>query len=383
MFSLILYLTLFALCSIFLRCLQKSVSTRFVLISGKCKKTIMRKKSFVFNALICMLPVILLYGWRYGIGTDYFSYEQIYNVLHKAPLFSYIEKHLSDEGAYYVEFGFYLLNRIAPNYRFLLFLESILIFTPILMALMDYSDKMNLGMSIFIYLSLQFIHSMNVVRFTIALSFIVLSYKYIMQNKSGKFIFCILFASLFHKTALICFILYFVKEFHVSAANKIRNFLIMLVIFLFPIISRMALQIVSNFPLFNRYFSVSTYEASKSMKSGGIWLFHILPVIMPIIICANRYIAKTPQNRMLFRIYLMEIPFRMMGLYSSIYIRISRYTQMVEILFIPIILKAIKNKQIKILLTLYYIVWYVFYFIYYAIVGDSGDSIPYVWIFSK
>lgn len=79
----------------------------------------------------------------------------------------------------------------------------------------------------------------------------------------------------------------------------------------------------------------------------------------------------------------MEVPFRMLGLYNTWYTRCSRFSQIAEVIFIPLVLSKIKNKRKRMLLYLYYFIWFIFYFAYYAIINDNGDSLPYSWIFSQ
>ena len=113
------------------------------------------------------------------------------------------------------------------------------------------------------------------------------------------------------------------------------------------------------------------------------WLLHIIPVIVPLFLFGEKQILSSGRNRVLLRVYLMEIPFRILALYNTWYTRFARYGQIVLILLIPLVVNQIQNRKKRQLITLYYIAWYIFYFCYYAVINDAGDTIPYVWILSK
>lgn len=339
--------------------------------------------SFVFRSLLCMLPIILIYGLRDGVGVDYYSYEKIYNTLHGAKFNTYFSLHLLNRGYYYVEIGYYFLNRLANNYHVLLTIEIVVIFIAVIIALKDYRGKMNIGLAVFVFLSTQFIYSMNAARFSVALAFVLLSYKYIIKEDLIRFIICMIIAACFHKTALFCVALYFLQEFNLSYINKVRNMLMMIAILFFPFISQYLFDTFKELSVFARYFSSTRYASSEVMDIGIGWMLHILPVIIPLLIFGWRYIKDSKENRTLFRIYLMNIPFRMLGLYNTWYTRFARYSQAVEVLFIPLVLYRIPSKKVKKYLTIYYIVWYTFYFCYYAIVNDNGASLSYSWILSR
>ena len=119
-----------------------------------------------------------------------------------------------------------------------------------------------------------------------------------------------------------------------------------------------------------------------TMTISWTWVLHVIPVLLPLIILCGKEIFDAENTDILFRICVMEVPLRMLGLFNTWYTRFARYSQIALIIFVPLVLSKIQNKQKKAMLYLYYIAWFVFYFAYYAIVNDQGDSLPYVWIFS-
>lgn len=337
----------------------------------------------LIQALLCSLPVILLYGLRIGIGSDYFAYEEIYEALHKADFLYYWEMHNKIVGAYYVEPGYYILNRLAPSYRILLFFDILLILIPLWLSLFEFKEKISFSFAFFIFMSIQFIYSMNGVRYIIAVSFILSGFVYLISDRNWRFFCCILIASLFHTSALVCIAFYFIKNFKNYQLNILRNILFYGAIVTFPFSSKYIINFASRVPAFYRYFTREIYSFSGGMQNSVSWLLHIIPVIVPVMIVCGKNLLNDPKLSVMFRIYLTEIPFRMMGLYNTWFTRLARIPQVIEVLLIPYVLKNIRNKNIRSILVTYYVVWYVFYFVYYILVNDQGDSIPYQWIFGR
>lgn len=340
-------------------------------------------------AIYCMMgclflfPVIAMYGLRYGIGADYFNYERIYNTVHEASIGEYWAFHSRDIDVYYVESAYYILNRIFPSYRALLWGMGILYFSLFLLVVRDYSRKISIPFALFIFLSTQFIYSMNGTRFAVALCFLLLGYNALAQNKARKFVICVLAGALFHKSALFCLALIFLKKYRYRQVNSARNIALFGLIILFPLASKYLIWIAGKLPVFERYFSTIRYSASGTMDGGWKWLLNIVPVFLPLLFLCKKEIFDQEDTRTYFRICIMEVPFRMLGLLNTWYTRTARFAQIAQVIFIPLVLSKVTDKRKRGLLYLYYIVWYVFYFAYYAIVNDQGDSLPYVWIFSR
>lgn len=375
------YLLVFAVSALFIGIYQRIYNnTRFVLHYSKGKKVLNSSVWFFWGGL-SMLPLVAMFGLRYGIGTDYFSYEYIYEFIHAVSISDYIVKHFANIGEYRIELGYYILNYLSPSYRLLLWSIGILIFGLLLLAINDYPKEISFAFALFIYLSTQYIYSMNGMRFAVAVCFVLAAYNALICEKNRQFVLLILFAALFHKTAICCLMMLFLKQYKDKRINRARNWFLCIAIFFFPIISKISLDILRIIPIFERYFSAPMYVASETMDLRWTWILHVFFVIVPLLIVARKEIFVAENTSILFRIYMMEIPFRMLGLYNIWYIRLARYAQIALVLLLPLVIARVNNRHNKIILYVYYIVWFVFDFSYYAIVNDEGDSLPYVSIF--
>jgi len=349
--------------------------------------TLTRKQSFSKNNLFLFLflisPIILSYTFRYSIGTDYFAYRNIFSELHDKTLEEYLSLHNKNIGYFYVEPAFFILNRyLSFSYGSLLCLISIIIFTNIYFGSISVYSKINLSSVVFIYFCTQFIYSMNGVRFAISITFVFLGLQYIIRKKIFGWFICVLLATGFHKTALICAPLFLCANFDNKRFSKLRDLVLYTFVLAFPIFLKFLIEIVSSMSIFSRYFSVGMY-ALENFSFKPMFLFHIVPVFLPLLVVKKKFITRDNLAKLLFRISLFEIPLRELGSLNTWLSRLARFPQMFQLLFVPYILQSIKNSKLRLVLKIYYILWYVFYFIYTAIVNDAGDSLPYISIFAN
>lgn len=376
------YLVVFAISTFMAYIFQKmhrNVRIRGFSVGGKYAGGIL----YCTFGCIFLLPIIAMFGLRYGIGTDYFNYENIYNALHSVNFVQYWKGLTLGRTYFYVEPGYYLLNRVFPNYRYLLWGIGILIFALFWLSVKNFKNRIKYGFALFIFLCVQYIFSQNVMRYSIALGFILLAYEALTEEKNVKFFILVLLAALFHKTSLCCIAMFFLKEYKNKEVNRLRNILLFGCILLFPFISNFLFHFVGNLSIFQRYFSTTQYYKAEIINIGWKWLLHIAPVILPLILFCRKEIFDKGDTSVLFRICIMEIPFRMLGLYNTWYTRLARYPQIAQVIFIPLVIEKIENRKKRRLLYLYYFIWYTIYSVYYAIVNDQCDSLPYVWIFSR
>ena len=323
-----------------------------------------------------LLSICIISGIRYGIGTDYFSYRNIHSLLGHTSFHDYFVKHfIENDFDYSIEIGYYLLNRFFFFYYhvMLVFIEIIILFF-VYKGIKILRTSQEYIFATFIYLTSQFIYSMNGIRFAIAISIIFAGFKHIINKKPLYFSLYVLLACCFHKTALVCISFYFLKPIANKKISKLRDILLFIFIVLFIFFMGSMMEILKNVPFFNKYFIAYVFRNQKTFSI--MILFHIIPVLFPILLFGKQCLKKE-DFKVLFRIYLLEFPFRVAGLINTWITRMVRYPQMAEIILIPILLTNIKDKRNKSLLIVYYILWYIFEFIYYALVNDALGSLPY------
>lgn len=330
-----------------------------------------------FDYFFALCPIIILSGLRYGIGADYFTYESIYNTLHNASIYKYFFYHFANIGDYYTEIGWYIINRFfSPNYSSLLFIQQILIFLFLYKGLKFFKDTINPAFALMVYCFTQLIYSWNGMRFTVAIVVLFSGFEYIINRNVIKWCITVLLAMLFHKTSVICLPFYFLTEFSSKKFNSFRNVLLYIFVLFFPALIKLLFIIAGFIPFFKRYLGSAVYIVG-AFHFSPMFLFHIIPVILPIYYYKKNYIKHDKVAKILVRIYLLSIPFREIGMVNTMFTRLARFPQMVEVIFIPYIINSFSNKKRKMYMYAYYFIWYLFYFFYYALVNDQGTSVPY------
>lgn len=148
-------------------------------------------KHSVYPFLFILCPIILAYSIRYGIGTDYFAYEKIYNTIHDATFSKYASLHKRNIGEYYIEPGYFIINKLSPNFIFVHLFSILTILLMIYFGTMKMGIIQNIALPMLIFYCLLFFYSMNGVRFSIALSIAYYGFNYLLKGKTIKWIITI------------------------------------------------------------------------------------------------------------------------------------------------------------------------------------------------
>ena len=332
---------------------------------------------FLILSIFSVIPYILVYGIRYGIGTDYFAYEYIHNICINTNITDYLSYHFDKDSTFYFEPGYYFLNILTNSFPCLNILISVLIALILFFTLYPYRRNVDIWLAFAIYFSTQFIYSMNGVRFSIAVCFVFLAFRELSYCRFRNFFLTILLASLFHKSAIICILGILLTDFNNKAIQKYRNYFFIVAIPVIIILFPYVYHYISSIGIFERYFSIAKYQADFSSPVGVTWIFHVLPIFIPFLFFIKKEEVQIGQLGFWLRVELISILIRLIGSYNTWYTRLSRFGQISEVILIPLMLSYIQDKKNKKLLTVYYIIWYIFYFIYFAIVNDNCDSLPY------
>lgn len=351
--SLIFYITSFSL-------------SGFLFYIGSLNK----KNSFNIVSIIALIIPICIATFRYGVGTDYFSYL---NGFYRAESYS-IYNNFIDNGIF--ESGFYIITKIAivmGNYRSMFALSSILTLVPIYYVFSKHRGIESVTLGMILYLCIYFPTSLNIMRQYIALAFVVLSFDFIFKRQFIKFVITILIASLFHKTAIIVLLLYFLW----SKNNEIFNILKMCVaIFLLIFIAIYYidfLEILSSINGFENYSIYLTNEVSG--QNRDIYLKFV--VFIMIFLIRKPLIKYDERNKFYLLLLVFDLIISFTG-YSSPFIkRFSLYFGIAQLFLLASAPKAFKGKTVKMLIYFLICIYGILYFVLiYYLLGQS-DIFPY------
>ncbi len=252
---------------------------------------IIAKDKRVFKIIWFFLIVfmVLFVGFRDGtiVGTDspaYFRY--------------YIEKLPPVELGYkYIN---YLFSDIGLSYTlFLLFINLISLFN---VGRFIKLNSFYLIFPLFIYFSdFYFYYNFSGIRQALALSFVALSVYYIFKDKKLISLLLILIASLFHVTALIFILAFFVPKVRMELSKYIKFLLIVIIGVL------VGSYIIENVPYLNYRFVYYSSMQEQSDNIVGNYLIGILKrsIVLFAVLLVFKDFFKENKNFYLYNLYVV------------------------------------------------------------------------------
>ena len=164
-----------------------------------------------------------------NVGVDAKSYKEIFYDISKM---SFLDVYSYDRYEIGYKYFCKLISMIWSNYQFFLCIVSIIEMIGFYYFIKNYSK--NYIFSLFIFVTFDpYIFTFGILRQAISLSLLLLSVKFLKENKLLKYIMLVIFASLFHKTALIFLLLYPLKYIKLNKNTMIIFSIAVLLLFLF------------------------------------------------------------------------------------------------------------------------------------------------------
>lgn len=333
----------------------------------KCNIKILAYISYIISFLI----VWIVSAMRFGIGTDYFMYRDIYEYALKGATIPQIIQR------YDVEPGWATLNHILslifkePQYIFIV--TSFIFIFCIYKVIIEFEDRVNVGLAIFIFLSVSYIPSFNVIRQYLAIGILMLSLKYIEQKKIIKFIIFVIMASLFHYTALIFLPIYYLLNHNIGIFKLIGIFMAVFIGFInYNNIIRVITTVIPSFEKYSRYVSTGNIEINKTLL---IMQF----AIVFFILISYKFLKKNDlfMYRMTY-VYFASIVFSLLGNIATFVGRTAYYLDISQMIFIPFICRyGIKGKNKIVVNTIIIMYFMSYWFINFVYSGNNG-CIPYI-----
>jgi len=178
-------------------------------------------------AFIILILLCLFVCFGYMTGSDWRAYELRYeDYKNGLP-----EKYFNDIGYVIYSFLFYKLG--VDFWIFLIFTKCVCFFISIYYLRIYTKGKYQLGLLLFYCLYALFFYIDNPLRNLISGTIFLVSYKYIYERKQIKFLICVLFAALFHLSAILVLPVYYI---YIIKFSKKRMYIVIASIFLFSFI---------------------------------------------------------------------------------------------------------------------------------------------------
>lgn len=312
--------------------------------------------------ILAVLVLVVVGGFRYGVGTDYFSY---YGKIANYADFIEALKNFDEPGIklFYATIQRFTTNEIVPIVFFQLFTVGLS-----LRIIYRNTDQLFLALVLFLFLGCW--HSaFNAVRQCLAATVVFCGLPYLRERKLWKYVLVVFVAFLFHKSAIIMIVPYFVIH------NKInlKNVLFMILGVIVVLLSYDRLIAFTGF--------IMGGDLSETGEYGvrAVNIFRILVAVTPSIFYLVLYRNKPiDQNAAFFiNLTIMHAVVMVLGSRSAYIARVGIYTSPFMALAIPELNKGIEDPNTRRMLNLILIILYGIYFLYE--ISNSGSLNPYKW----
>lgn len=268
------------------------------------------------NFLI-ILTVFFL-GFSYNMGGDWRAYKIFYEEILPKLTINTFSTFRFEKGYIFLN---YIFNKLGINYELF---QAIILMSCILLILklLEKNSKNFYFAYVYIFNELLFTYSTEpILRQFIAITLIILSFKYIEERKFLKYLILVFLAIQFHKSAVIGIFFYFSNYLNFKSKRKILITIILAFIFSLNI-EKILNLVVKEIPALNSYLYYLVNEKYSSFVQrsllGNLYLIITVCIYFFIIIYTN-YEKK-------YLIYLNLAIFGItFGIFSNCFIILSRF----------------------------------------------------------
>lgn len=226
-------------------------------------------------------------------------------------------------------------------------------------------------LSVYLFITLGFYADVfNLFRQILALSCIIISYRYLKKNSLWKFALWTLAASLFHISGLAFIAVYFIKD-RIPTFKNLYIYLTSAIILYF--IAQPLLSVIIN--IFATRSNI-LYEA----KGGVSLLLVLILILISGLIYRRDVISANEKSVILYNILFFAILMQVLALEFSLFTRVTTYFMFFLVIFIPEILSSIKDKASR-TVGIFLIVLLTAIQYYLALGRDSSGIVPFSFFF--
>ncbi len=298
--------------------------------------------------LLSAVLLILFAGLRSNkVGADYKAYETLYQLVQNPPhLFANPVQLFVN---YRLEPSFLLLSSFIKAHfndgiKVLIFLYAIIGISLKIKAIQKISDYKLLSLLIY-FSGIFFLHDMNQIRAGVAIGFLLLSIPYIVERNIKIYFLLVLIAVLFHYSAIIFVLFYFVDSKRINQGNYLLIILVPIILCLLKL-DLISLLCKFEFGIFSE--KIRAYSELQKTVHSKINIFNfgvLLQIIVSLFFIMNVERTENKYAVILTKISCFGIAF--FYLFSSapvIAFREFELLSCVQIFLIPLSIDLVKPK---------------------------------------
>ncbi len=339
----------------------------------KKKNNILIKSIWYF---LIILPVAFLAGVRYGIGTDYHNYINMFDLYLQAGMEKYLYYFPNTSKGTII--CMMLGKRFFGTSQGVLFIYSTLTMFFFVVSVLYYKERINVFLGIMMCYILLFPASMNIVRQMLSVSIVMFSLRYVEKEKKYTFVFWLIVAILIHTTAIVCCpILYIYSK--KNKLNDVRRYIIYGVSIVFPILMIVLFAIGPSLPYVSYLFENYTMSFNTEFV---VDLIIRLIIYIPLLKYIKKDVRRDKRNIIYYYMALMDFEFILASFIFSWGYRLSYYVVFAQIILIGnriTICSSQKSKRVRI------VKYAVFYLVMFAVLfcfWERDGIVPYDTIFN-
>ena len=285
-----------------------------------------------------------------------------------------------------------------------MFLSSLITVAFTYLGIRHYKNKVSTTLAWFFFLILFYQRSFNLVRQMMAVAIVFFGFRYldIRERKEGeekkkyilyyflqtlKYIVCVVFASLFHTTALMMLIAILLRPIYSNSKYKYVSLATFLVLLTIILNFKGIYNFTQNIPALQRYGSYF-----KTIGKTHVGLPYFIKIVIPCILpyfFMIKNVHKDKEISLLFCFTVISTILYLLGYLTNTHgERIAHYFQISQVILFPFYIKGFyenwKSKKfvyisaITIFLALNIVIWYNDY-----IYRGMDETVPYRTIFQK
>lgn len=325
--------------------LSRYFSTNVVLNGSS---SLIQMKPNKLLVLFSIIPFFIVSGLRNSIGDTYF-YMHAYNINE----FTWEFVKTQDD------IGFAILQMILKKYSNdpqILILTTAIV-TNLLILLVFYKYSRLVELSIFVYITGGlFLVTMNGIRQSLAAAILFSGTKFLIEGNKIKYFSVVVFASLFHQSALILIPVYFLVRYKPWTKAT-------LVLLIFAVI------IVLGFNQFSTIlFSAiedSQYSVYSDFDEGGANIIRVIVFAAPLFIAflgREKLRQIFPESDIFVNMALIGLAFMIISTANWIFARFNIYFELYQLVLVSWIIHVFKNRDQKLVYYGMLICYFAYYF---------------------
>ncbi len=319
-----------------------------------------------FYLRIVILILVLTTGLRYGLGSDYKSYyhaldwypqtlkESFINLDEPGfPLLATVIKWFTDDGAVFI------------------FVTAAFTVGSILYITYKYTDTYLFSSMLIIFIGVWH-GAFNGVRQYFAAAIICLSHRFILDKKMWKYMLCVFIAFLFHSSAIVMVVPYFILRNKISIKN----------VFILTIGSIILLYNYEFIFSFVSTLKDDTLDLTNSYTLGQVNILRVIVGVVPAIFGLFLYLntEKTEEQTFYLNILVLYGLLGIVGINSPYLTRINIYLNVLRPLAMGKLI-VFKDKNLERFVKL--IILVLFFAFWYYEVSKSSDLNNFMWIWER